>query len=141
MGSIINNILVVLAACFLGSLVNMGIIMVGGSIIPPPDGADITNMEGLRASMHLFGPRHFLMPFVAHAIGTFTGAFVAAKFATGHQMKFAMGISAFFLAGGIANVYMLPGPLWFSIVDLSLAYIPMAYFAGKLAIKKTDTSN
>jgi hypothetical protein len=28
---------------------------------------------------------------------------------------------------------MLPSPLWFTIVDLAGAYLPMAYFATKLA--------
>jgi hypothetical protein len=38
----------------------MSIIMISGSIIPPPAGADITTTEGLTASMHLFEPRHFI---------------------------------------------------------------------------------
>lgn len=59
----IKNILAVLAGCILGSVVNMGIITVSGSIIPPPDGADVTTMEGLKASIHLFQPKHFIFPF------------------------------------------------------------------------------
>jgi hypothetical protein len=27
--------------------------------------------------MHLFEPRHFIFPFLAHSLGTFAGAFVA----------------------------------------------------------------
>ena len=44
MNPIFKNILAVIAGCVLGSAVNMGIIMVSGSIIPPPDGADVTTM-------------------------------------------------------------------------------------------------
>jgi hypothetical protein len=50
-------------------------------------------------------------------------------------MIYAMGIGVFFLAGGIANVFLLPSPTWFTIVDLSLAYIPMAWIAGLLSIR------
>jgi len=132
MNPILKNIIAVVAGCLLGSLVNGGIIMVSGSVIPPPDGADVTTMEGLKASMHLFEPKHFLMPFLAHAIGTFAGAFLAAKIAANHQMKFAMGIGILFLAGGITNIFLLPSPLWFSILDIAGAYIPMAYLAYKL---------
>ncbi len=110
--------------------------MVSGSVIPPPDGADVTTMEGLKASMHLFEPKHFLMPFLAHALGAFTGAFLAAKIASSHQMKFALLIGILFLAGGITNVILLPSPLWFSILDIAVAYIPMAYLAYKLADRK-----
>lgn len=137
MNPILKNILAVILGCVFGSIVNMGIIMISGSIIPPPDGADVTTMEGLKASMHLFQPRHFIFPFLAHALGTFAGAFLATKLAANHHRKFALGIGFFFLAGGISSVVMLPSPIWFSILDLTLAYIPMAYLAWKLALRKS----
>jgi len=133
MNPIIKNILAIITGMILGSAVNMGIIMISGSIIPPPAGADITTTEGLQASMHLFEPRHFIFPFLAHALGTFGGAFIAALIAANHKLKFAMGIGVFFLAGGIASVFMLPSPLWFTILDLAGAYIPMGYLAWRLA--------
>ena len=136
MNPIIKNILAVLTGGIIGSVVNMGIIMISGSVIPPPGGADVTTMEGLQASMHLFEPKHFLMPFLAHALGTFAGALVAALIAANHKMLFALVIGVFFLAGGIGNVLLLPSPLWFTIVDLVGAYFPMAWFAGKLVAKK-----
>lgn len=118
-----------------GSIVNMALISVSGSIIPPPEGADITTMEGLKAAMHLFEPIHFIFPFLAHALGTFVGAFIAARIAANRKMNYAIGVGIFFLLGGIANVYLLPSPTWFAIVDLAGAYIPMAYVGGKLALK------
>lgn len=136
MRPIVKDILALLTAFIIGSLVNMGIIMISGSIIPPPDGADITTMEGLKASIHLFEPKHFIFPFLAHAIGTFAGAFLAAKIAVTHKMRFALIIGILFLMAGITNVLMLPSPTWFTILDLVCAYIPMAYLGGKLALKK-----
>ncbi|MCB9016764.1 MAG: hypothetical protein H6541_13330 [Lentimicrobiaceae bacterium] len=133
---VVRNILAVIAGALLGSVVNMGIIMISGSLIPLPAGADNTTMEGLKQSMHLFQPRHFLFPFLAHAMGTFAGALVAALVAASHKMKFALAIGVLFMAGGIANVLMLPSPLWFSIVDLAGAYLPVAFLAGKLASRK-----
>jgi hypothetical protein len=111
----------------------MGIIMISGSVIPPPEGADVTTVEGLKASIHLFQPRHFIFPFLAHAMGTLAGAFLAAKLAANNHMKFALVIGAFFLLGGVANVLMLPAPMWFNVLDLAGAYLPMAYLAGKWA--------
>lgn len=140
MSPILKNIIAVIAGFLCGSLLNGGIIMISASVIPPPNGANVTTMEGLKESMHLFEPKHFLMPFLAHALGTFSGAFFAAKIAANHQMKFALLIGILFLAGGITNVILLPSPLWFSILDIAGAYIPMAYLAYKLAdIKKTET--
>ena len=135
MHPIIQNILAIVSGILIGSTVNMGIITISGSIIAPPEGIDNTTMEGLKASMHLFEPKHFLMPFLAHAIGTLAGAFMVALIATEQKIKFALGIGLFFMLGGIANVIMLPSPLWFTVLDLGAAYIPMAYIAGKLANK------
>jgi hypothetical protein len=138
MNPILRNILAVIGGIIIGSFVNMVIITLSGSIIPPPEGADVTTAEGLRESIHLFQPRHFILPFLAHAAGTFTGAFLAALIAASHKMKFALLIGFLFLAGGIAAVYMLPSPVWFTILDLAAAYIPMAYLAGRLAVKKNN---
>jgi len=134
MNPVLKNSLMIFGGLIAGSVVNMSIISISGFIIPPPEGADITTLEGLRESMHLFEPKHFLFPFLAHAIGTFVGAFLVAYFAASHHLKCALGIGAFFLLGGSINVYLLPSPLWFSIADLIGAYIPMAYFAAKWAI-------
>ncbi len=125
-----------IAGGIFGSIVNMIIIMISGSVIPPPGGADVTTMEGLKASLPLFEPRHFIFPFLAHALGTLAGAFLAAKIAASHKILFAMVIGVLFLAGGTANLFMLPSPVWFSVLDLAAAYLPMAYLGGKLAVRK-----
>jgi hypothetical protein len=137
MNPILRNILAVISGIVIGSTVNMAIINISGSIIPPPEGTDISTTEGLIEAISLFQPKHFILPFLAHALGTLVGALIAALIAASHKMKFAMGIGVFFLFGGIAvNLIMLPSPLWFSILDICLAYIPMAYLAGKLVIRK-----
>lgn len=133
MHPILRNVLAVVLGLVVGSAVNMGIIMISGSIIPPPNGADITTMEGLKSTMHLFGPEHYIFPFLAHALGTLVGAFVAAKIAATNKVKFALAIGAFFFLGGAINAYMLPAPTWFLILDLAGAYFPMAYLGKKLA--------
>ncbi|TGN00054.1 hypothetical protein [Leptospira dzoumogneensis] len=136
MNPYVINTLAVIAGFLLGSVVNMGLITISGHIIPPPEGADVTTMEGLKASIHLFQPRHFIFPFLAHALGTFVGALVAAGIAASHKIKFALGIGVLFLAGGITNILMLPAPAWFNVLDLAGAYIPTSYLAGILIIKK-----
>lgn len=131
MNPILKNILAAIAGAVIGSIVNMSIIMMSSSLIPPPEGADVTTLEGLKTSMHLFQPRHFLMPFLAHALGTLVGAFIASRFAANNSMRYAWLIGILFLAGGISNVFMLPSPMWFNCVDLIGAYIPMALLGGK----------
>ena len=133
MKSSANITFAVLAGIVVGSLVNIGIINVGPFVIPLPEGADVSTMESLRDSMELFAPANFFPPFLAHALGTLAGAFVAAKLAASHRVKVAIGTSVFFLVGGIAAISMLGGPLWFNAADLLFAYVPMGYLGAILA--------
>lgn len=131
MNPIVRNTLAVVAGLVCGSVVNMGLIMVGGTLIPPPAGADVTSMEALQATMHLFEPKHFLFPFLAHAIGTLVGALTAAQLAASRKCTMALIIGVFFLIGGAVNAWMIGPPVWFTIVDLVVAYLPMAWLAGR----------
>lgn len=133
MKSIGRNILAVVAGVVAGSLVNMLLVNIGPFVVPLPEGAEISTVEAMRESMKRFTPVNFLFPFLAHAIGTLVGAFVAAKLAASHHGKFALGIGIFFLLGGIAVVGMLGGPLWYIVADLLLAYIPMSLLGAALA--------
>ncbi|QWX85538.1 hypothetical protein H0I23_07835 [Cellulophaga sp. HaHaR_3_176] len=136
MSPLLRNIMAVLVGLLIGSVVNMGIIMVSSSIIPPPNGVNTTTMEGLKEAMHLFQPKHYIMPFLAHAIGTFAAAFISVKIAVTHKLKIAFSIGILFLIGGITNVFLLPSPIWFAITDVVIAYIPMAWIGSKIGTKK-----
>lgn len=116
-------------------LANMGIIMISGSIIPPPEGADLSTPEGLEAAMSLMEPKHFIMPFLAHALGSLFGALVSASLASSHKRTIALILGSFHMIGGIAMVALVGGPMWFIMLDLIVAYIPMALLGYKLAKK------
>ena len=130
----LKNVIAVITGIIIGSIVNMLLINLSGKFVPVPEGVNPTDMESLRANIHLFQPINFLFPFLAHAAGTFVGAFVAALIAATHKMKFALGIGVWFLISGIAMTFLVPAPAWFIALDLLVAYLPMAYLGGKLAL-------
>ncbi len=133
MKSKLKNVLAVVVGVVVGSIANMIVVMIGPVIIPPPDGVDVTNVESIKASMHLFEFRHFIFPWVAHALGTLVGAYLAAMIAASCRMAVAMVVGGLFLIGGIANVIMIGGPVLFNVVDLVGAYIPMAWIGARLS--------
>lgn len=135
MNPTLRNVLAFVAAYFVGGAVNMAFVSAGPHIIAPPLGVDITTMEGLKATMHLFEPKHFLFPWLGHAIGTLVGAFVAAKLGASHKVKLGMGMGVLFLCGGTIMVVSLPSPMWFNALDLVGAYLPMAYIGARLATR------
>lgn len=134
--NILKNILAVMAGLIFGSIVNMLLINLGSLLVTPPVGVDLTTPEGLKSGMPLMQPIHFLFPFLAHAIGTFVGAWVGARISVQAKWRVAMLIGMLFLAGGISMVMQLPSPLWFDFIDLILAYLPMAWFAIRLQPQK-----
>ncbi len=135
MPKLLRNTLAVLAGLVLGGSVNMALITISPSLIPPPAGVDVTNAESLAASMHLFEPRHFIMPFLAHALGTLVGALVTYLFAGSFRPQLAYVIGAVFLCGGVAASFMIPAPAWFIALDLLVAYLPMAWLAIRLGAR------
>ena len=44
-------------------------------------------------------------------------------------------LGCLFLAGGIIANIMIPAPWWYPILDVTLAYVPMAYLGYKLSGK------
>lgn len=134
MNPILKNVLAVIAGWISGSFINMGLVNLGHSIMPI-DGLDPTDMAAYAEIMPGLDPQHFIFPFLAHAVGTLFGAFMTALLAANHKMKFALAIGVLFLLGGIAINYMLSGPMWFTVLDILVAYIPMAWIGGNLGIK------
>jgi hypothetical protein len=140
MKTILRNVLAVIVGILLGSTMNMLIIENGTKLIPTPAGVNVTTEEGLKAGIHLFEPKHFIMPFLAHAIGTLVGALLTVLIAANNKMRLALTISMVFFMGGAMMVYMLPGPIWFAVIDLVFAYIPMGLLALKIAGKKAENN-
>lgn len=136
MNPVLRNVLAVIAGAILGSFVNMSLIEIGHYVIALPEGADVSTYEALKSSMSSFGPEQYIFPFLAHALGTLVGAFIAAKIAVSNKFRAALIVGILFLIGGVANCFMLPAPVWFMAIDVLLAYIPMAYIGWKLSGSK-----
>lgn len=139
--TILRNILGCIIGLILGSAVNMALITWGPSVIPPPAGVDVTSTESLSQSMHLFEAKHFIFPFLAHALGTLVGALAAFFIAASQKVSVAFVVGGLFLLGGIAASFMIPAPVWFIVLDLVAAYIPMAWIAGRIGTSITPISN
>ncbi len=132
MNPIIRNVLAVIVGFMAGSAVNMGLVMASPHIIPPPAGVDVNDIESIKASIHLYEFKHFIVPFLAHALGTVVGAYVAVIISASYKLIVGLVIGVLFLLGGISVAFMLPSPTWFIVVDIVGAYMPMAWIGTKL---------
>jgi len=92
-------------------------------------GIDMSDTQSIANSIHLFEPRHFVFPFMAHALGTFFGALAAGYLGWKSRTVLVWSVATLFFAGGVATTFMIPAPAEYFVVDLALAYAPMALIA------------
>lgn len=135
MPKLLRNVLAVVAGVVIGGSVNMALVALGPALISTPVGVDVTRAESLAKAIHLFEPRHFIMPFLAHALGTLAGALAAHLIAASHKARFAYAVGVVFLSGGLAAAFMIPAPAWFIALDLLLAYLPMAWLGSRIGAR------
>ena len=133
---------ITILALIIGGAVNMGIIELN-NVLFPVKGYDMTKMEDINRAIKTFPVWRFIMPFLAHAAGTFVGAFLAARFLKRRAKLVAGIIGAVFFYGGYVAVKMIQAPLWFDLTDLILAYFPMAYLGyvlGRQQLLKAENT-
>lgn len=135
MNPVLKNVLAVIAGWLGGSFLNMTLVMLGTSVIPAI-GYDTTSMETMAATAHVLEAKHYIFPFLAHALGTLLGGFIAAKIAATKAKGMALIVGAIFFLGGLTAGLMMSPPMWMMVGDLALAYFPMAYLGWILAGKK-----
>jgi hypothetical protein len=137
----IKRILIWIASILLGAIANSLVLQGGTKLIPPPAGVKFDTAENLAAAMDKLSPEHFISPFLAHAIGTLVSAFLLTYFLNATKNTAALIAGFIFFCGGAYMVSILPSPLWFDVLDLTLAYFPTAllgYWLGKKIQKPRD---
>ena len=122
----LKNIAIVILGIIVGMIVNIGLIILGGTIFPPSE-----NFEPMNAMNWDF--KYFIFPFLAHSIGTLTGALTVSKLSNKSSIILPLIVGLYFLLGGIYMITILPAPMCFVLLDVVLGYIPMALLGWKLA--------
>ena len=138
---IVRHIGIWVASILVGAISNSFVLQLGLMLIPPPVGANFNTPEGLAASMPLLSPKHFIAPFAAHASGTLVSAILLTWLLKATSKNLALIAALIFFAGGLYMVMILPSPIWFDMLDLSLAYFPMGllgYWIGRKIVEKTN---
>lgn len=117
-----------------GHEINWQVLAIGMNVIPLPQGVDFTSLESLKSSIHLLEFRHYVTPFLAHSLGSVAGALVGSTLITSNQLKIGLATGFIFLFEGIIDVVAIPAPTLFDVIDLSMAYLPMAWAGSKIGI-------
>jgi hypothetical protein len=78
----------------------------------------------------------FLCLVSIYALSSFIGSWIAALIAREKKGQIAMSIGVIVMAGGIANFWMRPHPIWVVVCSLAV-YLPAAYLGGKVGVRFT----
>ncbi len=137
----IKTIILWIEQLIFGAIVNSIVLQLVLSIIKMPQGVSFNSPESISASLSLLSPKHFIAPFAAHAIGTLVSAILLTWILELNSPRSALLASFLFFCGGSYMAYILPAPLWFNLLDLTLAYFPMGllgYWIGRKIVEKTN---
>ena len=136
------NIAKNVGAVVLGLVVGMIAItlmhVLGELLYPLPEGVDGNNPESLAAYIPTMPFGAFMMVLLAHQSGAFFGSIAAVLVLrkSGNAMRLGFIVGALMMVFGIMNLFMLPHPAWFAIVDTVL-YIPLALLGARMVMRKT----
>ena len=131
-----KTILLFIVSLFLGAAFNSMILNLGMKLIPPPEGYNMNDAADLSKAISVMETKHFLFPFLSHALGTLFSVMFYTYFAKAKSQFFPLMIAGLFFTGGLYMVLILPSPLWFDLIDLILAYFPMAVIGYKISKRK-----
>ena len=123
------KVLIFIACLLAGAFVNGGLIQLGYTLISPPPGYNLNSEEGFQAAVKQMQFRHFIFPFLAHALGTFASVWLWSSLNNQVRWQTVFLIAGFFFTGGALMVYTVNAPFWFELLDLMYAYFPWAILA------------
>ena len=101
------------------------------AIHPLPPGLDFTDREAVRRALAAVPPAAAALLVAGWAAGAGIGAWTAARSATGRRFALGVLVAGFVLVATIANLSMIPHPVW--MWPAALLAIPLAGLAGARA--------
>ncbi|MDP9362165.1 MAG: hypothetical protein M3P29_12015 [Acidobacteriota bacterium] len=105
----------VIAGLIVAFLVVAGAEGIAHKIYPPPPGTDMHDMNQVKAFVATLPLSALLVVLAGWLIATFVATWLATKIARNPIAGYVVG--ALLLCAGIANAFMIPQPVWFSIVS------------------------
>lgn len=114
----IRNAAAVVAGVVTAFVLIMLIEKLGHMIYPPPTDLDWSDPAAVRPYMATMPVLALLFPMFAWMIATFVGSLLGCFIGTARPLAFAGIVGGLVLAGTVANLIVIPHPLWFSILSV-----------------------
>lgn len=111
--------------------------MTGHALFPVPGRVDMSTRATMEAPVQI--PLAALLSvLVAWFVATFVGGSIAALIAPSKPRVYAALVGAVVLAGAIANLLMIPHPVWFTVAAV-IGIVAAAWGAGALLARRRES--
>lgn len=117
-------VLATILGFIVGNAVNFAIINLG---MPVPVQEGVDQYEALREMMDSFTTMDYMIPLAAHIFGILTGLIVARLICKTSNVPIYI-IGGLHMVGTVINLFLIPAPTWFIMVDLFLPILIIIYF-------------
>ena len=113
-----KNIAAGIAGVVIAGLLVWLVEMLGQTVYPPPTDLKFADPDAMRAYIDMLPLGALLFVAAAWFIGTLGGTFAACKIGTANPIVLAGVVGGLMLIATVANLIMIPHPLWFSILGV-----------------------
>jgi uncharacterized membrane-anchored protein len=138
-GSVVRSVVAVLlglsAAIFFAAVVEG----VSSILHPFPPGVDPTNYDAVKAHVARYPAWVLLLVVPAWGLGTFVSAWLATRLGSGRHLAHGIVVGSILLVAAVANMLMLPYPVWFWVANLVM--FPLGFTLGaRLGQSRSSTA-
>lgn len=126
--ALVHSIGAVLVGIVFALVLIIGVEWLGSVVHPFPEGVDPSDMEVCKTHVARCPGWFLFVAAVAWGLTTFLSAWLATRLAPGRHPAHGMVVGSFLFAMAIANMCMLPYPVWFWVLNLGL--LPLAFYWG-----------
>lgn len=128
MKEILRNVLTLLAAALVASVLIACIQAVGIKLYPPPPGMDFNDKAAVARFAATLPVPAFLIVLASYLVGVTAGAWLACKLSVTEKPRQSLMIGALFFVASIMNLTSFTHPAWFWVANLAI--VPFAAWLG-----------
>lgn len=129
-GSVARSVIAVVLALVLALVCIIGVEVMGSMLHPLPPGLDPGDPEVIKGHVVRYPPGVLLLGGLGWGLTTLLSAWLATRLGSGRHPAHGILVGSILLSAAIANMLMLPYPLWFWI--LNLVAFPAAFCLGAM---------
>lgn len=126
----LRTLLAIVTGLITAMLVIFGVEAIGLLLFPPPAGIRLDTEADLAKLVAMSSPAAKTWLVFGWALGSFVGAWVAARISRRHRRIAALAVALFIVAGTVMNAVVIAHPMWMNLLGILLP-VPLALLAAR----------